>query len=115
MKKNKYLFLFLIVFSSLARAQQMLPQQDPFRVKAGGYLAADYHKSEEFGPYPDGTFENPLLGLLMSGQLAPQVSFMTEASYYDGDRFDLNQAWLGFQASQYFFYVFKRFNRDIIY
>ncbi len=103
MKKNTFLVLLLLACVTWAGAQQMMPQTDPFRVQVGGYLAADYHKSEESGPYPDGTFQNPLLGLLLSGQLAPQVSFMTEASYYNGDRFDLNQAWLGFQASQHFY------------
>jgi hypothetical protein len=102
MKKNVFLVLLLLASVTWVGAQQMLPQEDPFRVQVGGYLAADYIKTEVDGRYPDGTFENPLMGLLMSGQLAPQISFMTEATYYDENRFDLNQAWLSFQASEYF-------------
>jgi hypothetical protein len=102
MKKIKYLCLMFSVLSSLAQAQQMPQQQDPRRVQVGGYLAADYARSEEYGQYPDGSFGNPLAGLLLSGQLVSRVSFMTESTYYYGDEFDINQAWLGFQASQYF-------------
>ena len=102
--KNALVFGFL-VFACVtleAGAQQMMPQVDPFRVQVGGYLAAEYAKSEAEGLDPEGTFGNPLAGVVLSGQLAQRVSFTTEASFYHWNSFDLNQAWLSFQASEYF-------------
>jgi len=41
MKKYIFLVLLLLASATWAGAQQMLPQTDPFRVRVGGYLAAD--------------------------------------------------------------------------
>ncbi|NOR14718.1 MAG: hypothetical protein GQ544_03335 [Candidatus Aminicenantes bacterium] len=79
---------------------QALPQNPQLQIK--GYAAADYAKSEEEGLVPDGSFGNPLFGLVFSGQLSQNVRFMAEASYYTDKTLDLNQAWVGVDMSQHF-------------
>ncbi len=79
---------------------QAVPQNPQLQIK--GYAAADYAKSEKEGLVPDGSFGNPLLGLVFSGQLSQNVRFMAEASFYTDKTLDLNQAWVGVDTSQYF-------------
>ena len=101
-KSNAILFGLLLVFAGTLWSQAPYPPQvDTSGIQVGGYLAGDYAKSEEEGLYPKGTFQNPLLGFTLAGQLAPRISFQTEASFYDGNSFDVHQAWVGLQASQY--------------
>ncbi len=92
--------LLILVGSSWSQVPYPAPVETS-RVQVGGYLAADYAKSEEEGLFPKGTFQNPLVGFTLTGHLAPQITFQTEASFYDGNSFDIHQAWIGLQASQY--------------
>ena len=101
-RSNAILFGLLLVFAGTLWSQAPYPPQvDTSGIQVGGYLACDYAKSEEEGLYPKGTFQNPLLGFTLAGQLAPRISFQTEASFYDGNSFDVHQAWVGMQAFQY--------------
>jgi hypothetical protein len=78
---------------------QAVPQNPQLQIK--GYAAADYTKSQKDGPVPDGSFGNPLMGLVFSGQLSQNIQFMAEASYYTDKNLDINQAWVGVVMSQY--------------
>lgn len=78
---------------------QVAPQRPQLQIQ--GYAAADYSKSQPDGLAPDGTFGNPLLGILFSGQISQRVRFMSEASYYSDNALDLNQAWAGVNMSRY--------------
>jgi len=62
--------------------------------KLSGYLSAEYAKSEEGGIYPEGTFENPQLGLMLSGMLVGKVGYVAEAVLRQDAKVDLNQALL---------------------
>ncbi len=95
--------IILFVLCAGMLSAQTVPQNPQLQIK--GYAAADYAKSQEEGPVYDGSFGNPLLGLVFSGQLSQKVRFMAEASYYSsysGSVLDLNQAWVGVDTSQYF-------------
>lgn len=86
-------FLFALFFLSVAVFAQ---------VKTGGYVSMEYADGQEEGEYSQGTFQNPLLGLILSGQFSPKMSFLAEATLAQGERIDISQAWLGLQGSRYF-------------
>jgi len=56
-----------------------------------GYLSAEYVKSQEEGQYPDGMFDNPSLGLMLSGLLVGKVGYVAEAVFRQEGKFELNQ------------------------
>lgn len=101
---KQFMLVWIIVGGVLATslAAQYPPQQPEARgVEVGGYSAGEYAKSQAEGDVPDGTFRNPLMGLFLYGVPAARISFQTEIAFVGGDRFDLNQAWLGIQAADY--------------
>ncbi len=109
----------MIFCSALAYGQGYPVPQEPERISVSGYLAGDFAKSQPEGPYPRGTFHNPLLGLLLSGQPGPRLTYQAEVAFSGGDRFDIRQAWLGLQTASYldlklglFVVPFGRFNES---
>lgn len=108
-----------VVFASSLSAQYPPQQQEVRGIEVGGYFAGEYGKTKADGALPDGTFGKPLMGMFLYGQPGARLSFQTEVSFADGDRFDINQAWLGVQAANYLslklgLYVvpFGRFNEN---
>jgi hypothetical protein len=71
-------------------------------VKFGGYLSLEYIKGQAESPYPKGNIENLLAGFLAAGQVGQKYGFAVEIRSTDVDKFDLNQAWVGFLPSQQF-------------
>lgn len=64
------------------------------QLKLTGYISAEYIKSQEDGIYSNGSFQNPRLGLMLSGMLVGQVGYMAEAVLRQDAKVDLNQALL---------------------
>lgn len=83
--------LLLILLAGSARAQIM----------TGGYIAAEYIKSQKDGEFPDGTFANALAGITLTGQISGSVSFLAEFSLTQGNKIDINQAWAGLALADY--------------
>lgn len=84
--------LALIVFSTASFSQ----------VKTDGYISVDYVNGQEESDFSKGTFQNPLMGIILSGQVSPRMSFVAEATLAQDEKIDISQAWLGLQASRYF-------------
>jgi hypothetical protein len=82
-----------ILLVSFIRAQATQP-------KLSGYLSAEYVKSQEDGFYPEGTFQNPQLGLMFSGMLVGKVGYVAEAVFRQEAEVDLNQALLAIGFSE---------------
>ena len=86
-------FLLAFIFFSTAVSAQ---------VKTNGYISVDYADGQEESEFSEGTFQNPLVGIVLSGQVSPRMSFVAEATLAQGEKIDISQAWLGFQASPTF-------------
>lgn len=71
------------------------------QVRTGGYFSFEFLKGQADADFPDGTFKNPQLGLLFSGEITPKVSFLTEARMDQSKTIDLMQAWVSLVPSQY--------------
>jgi hypothetical protein len=67
--------------------------------KLNGYASADYSKTQEDGIYPEGTFQNPQLGLILSGLLVGSVGYAAEAVLRQDAKVELNQAFLAIGIS----------------
>lgn len=67
--------------------------------KINGYLSFEYEKSQEGGRAPSGTFLDPLLGLVFSGELAPKMDYFSEVSLESDAKAEIRQAWLGLKPS----------------
>jgi hypothetical protein len=93
--------VLVVLFSTLAFGQTYPVPQEPERISVNGYLAGEYAKSQSEGSLPLGSFQNPLLGLLLSGQPGPRITYQAEAAFSHGDRFDIRQAWLRVQTASY--------------
>jgi predicted porin len=99
--KSLYCGFLFVMCTSLVFGQTYPVPQETERISVNGYLAAYFAKSQSEGPYPLGSFQNPLLGLSLSGQPGPRVKYQAEAAFSDDDRFDIRQAWLGLQTANY--------------
>ena len=93
MKRFIISVLFLILLVSFVQAQATT------QPKLNGYLSAEYVKSQEFGIYPEGTFQNPQLGLMFSGMLVGKVGYVAEAVLGKDAKVELNQALLAIAFS----------------
>jgi opacity protein-like surface antigen len=71
-------------------------------VKFGGYLSLDYVKGQAESDSPKGNIENLLAGFLAAGQIGQKFGFAIEARSFDVEKFDLDQAWVGFLPSDAF-------------
>jgi len=86
-----------------------------------GYVSANYFKSEKEGDYYKGTFKNPLLGLIFSGDISTGFAYGAEFRIADISHVEIDQAWLGITSSEAFrlqgglflipFGIYNRINR----
>ncbi len=109
--KNKIpIFLFAVcLFASPALSQ------------ISGYVSSNFFKSEEEGEYFKGTFTNPLLGVILSGDISTGFSYGAEFRITDISNIGINQAWVGLAPSEAFrlqgglylvpFGIYNRINR----
>lgn len=110
--KNVTFFVLLLFLVSFSTAQEN-------QLRVNGYLSAEYIQGQKDTIYPDGTFQNPQLGLLFSGLLMARVSYTAEVVLRQNARIDLNQALLGLTASDslavnlgLFLVPFGRYNQN---
>jgi hypothetical protein len=86
--------LFLILLPSFVQAQA------PTQPKLNGYISAEYINGQEEGIYPEGTFQNPQLGLMFSGMLVGKVGYVAEVVLKQDAKVELNQALLAIGFSR---------------
>ncbi len=87
------LFLFLfILFTFLA----------PLRAETSGYLAAAYTKGQAQAETSRGSFQNPLLGLIFSGDVTAKIDYITEVRLCGENRVELDQILLRLKPSDAF-------------
>jgi hypothetical protein len=72
------------------------------QIKYGGYLALEYIDGQQDSAIPHGSIENLLAGFLVQGRLAQKFAFAVEARGHGVESFDVNQAWVGYLASEGF-------------
>jgi len=94
MKRTVFFVLFFFLVSFIFAQENQL--------KVNGYLSAEYIHGQEDTDYPDGTFQNPQLGLLFSGMLVAKVNYTAEVVLRQNAGVDLNQVLLGLAASEAF-------------
>lgn len=86
-----------------------------------GYASSNFFKSEEDGGYFKGTFTNPLLGVIFTGDLTTRFAYSAEFRITDISHIEINQAWVGLAPSEAFrlmgglylvpFGIYNRVNR----
>ena len=86
-----------------------------------GYVSANYFKSEKDGDYYKGTFNNPLVGLIFSGEISTGFAYGAEFRITDITNVETDQAWVGITPSEAFrlqgglflvpFGIYNRINR----
>jgi len=89
------LMILLIVFFLLATNLSA-------QLKFNGYFSFEYLKSQSEGTYPKGTFENLNGGLVVSGIIYGQLTFLAEGRLASHENPSLAQAYLAFQGSDLF-------------
>lgn len=110
MKNTSFVFL-LILFVAVP----------PALGQVSGYVSANYTKSQEEGEYFEGTFGDPLLGVLFSGSISTGFAFGAEFRISDISHIEIDQAWVGLSSSDKFrlqgglylvpFGIYNRINR----
>lgn len=88
--KRALFILFLVVFAALAQGE------------THGYLSFEYAQGQEQSEFTHGTFQNPLLGFIYSGDITPRLSFVSEARFRHESRLEIEQAYLDVKASESF-------------
>ena len=93
----------------------------PVLSQISGYVSSNFFKSEEEGEYFKGTFTNPLLGVILSGDISTGFSYGAEFRITDISNIEINQAWVGLAPSEAFrlqgglylvpFGIYNRINR----
>ena len=71
-------------------------------VNFGGYLSFDYSHGEEKSLYSKGRIGNLEGGLVAAGFLIPRFEYALELSFRPGSELTMEQAWLGYAASEAF-------------
>lgn len=74
----------------------------PASAQINGYLSAQFLKGREGGEFEKGTFANPLLGLMLSGDIASNFAYGAEFRMTDTSRLEVDQAWVGLSSSDAF-------------
>lgn len=85
---------FIIGALVLILSAAFINAQTATQPKISGYISAEYINSQEEGIYPEGTFQTPQLGLMLSGLLVGNVGYMAEAVLQQDAQVELNQALL---------------------
>lgn len=91
MKFKKYLFLLVLVV--------LVPR---LHGEINGYLSFDFVKGQTDSFASKGSFQNVLLGLILSGDMTPKVDYLAEARFKDETRLEMEQAYLRIRPSQTF-------------
>lgn len=74
----------------------------PAQVRLGGYFSLDFLKGSAPDPYAGGSIQNLTAGLLVSGEFSPAFAYALEILARSATRFEIQQAWVAFQASDSF-------------
>ncbi len=93
---RKIIFFVLFIFG----AGLVFAQNNQLNIN--GYLSVDFLDGQSESDYPYGTFQNPRLGLIFSGFLVAKVNYVAEVMFQQDTQVELNQALLGFAASNAF-------------
>lgn len=88
MKLKISLFLFAFCFFTVHASAQIK-----------GYIAAQFLKSQGNGDFIQGTFANPLLGLMLSGDISTNFAYGAEFRIIDITKVEVDQAWVGLSSS----------------
>jgi hypothetical protein len=109
--KNKILIVLLAIFLYAAPALSQIT----------GYVSSNFFKSEKDGEYFKGTFTNPLLGVIFSGDISTGFAYGAEFRIVDISHIEIEQAWVGIIPSEAFrlqgglylvpFGIYNRMNR----
>jgi hypothetical protein len=95
MRKPVLFILFFFCCAWLVSAQN-----NQFTIN--GYFSVDYLDGQDESAYPNGTFQNPKLGLIFSGILAAKVNYVAEVLLQQDTQVELHQTLLGFSVSDAF-------------
>lgn len=90
--KFKIFLIFFALFFLIA----------PVSAKTTGYLSFDFAKGQEESDVSKGTFQNAQLGLILSGEIARKINYLSEALVHTDSKVEIEQAWLGLQPSKSF-------------
>lgn len=74
----------------------------PVSAQIKGYLSSQFLKSRDGGQIDNGTFANPLLGLMFLGDITANVAYGAEFRVVDVSRLEIDQAWVGLSSSDAF-------------
>jgi hypothetical protein len=93
----------------------------PVLGQISGYVSADYTKGQEEGDYFKGTFNNPLFGMIFTGDISTGYAYGAEFRISDISDIEIDQAWVGLSSSEAFrlqgglylvpFGIYNRMNR----
>jgi len=73
-----------------------------FAGEVTGYLSLDYHKGQTDGAFSQGSFAFPLMGLVVTEEIAPSITGFAEFSVEEASRVRVEQAWVGIGSSDTF-------------
>lgn len=74
----------------------------PVSAQINGYISAQFLKSRIGGEYENGSFINPLLGLMLSGDITTNFKYGAEFRITDVSRIEIDQAWVSLNSSDAF-------------
>ncbi len=72
------------------------------QAELNGYLSFDFVKGQKESIASNGTFQNALLGLILTGDMTPNVDYLAETRFRDESRMEMEQAFLRIRPSQAF-------------
>ncbi len=87
------IFVLIIVFSFLLT---------PVNGETNGYFSIGYAKGQKQADVPKGSFLNPQLGLLFSGDVTTKIDYVSEIRFKREDSIELEQALVRFKPSDTF-------------
>jgi len=87
--------IFLILFAACLFVA-------PASAQFTGDLSAQFLKSQDGGEFNKGTFANPLLGLMLSGDITTNFAYGAEFRITDISHVEIDQAWVGLSSSDAF-------------
>ena len=87
------IFVFIIVFSFLLT---------PVKGETNGYFSIGYAKGQKQADVSMGSFLNPQLGLIFSGDVTAKIDYVSEIRFKGEDSIELEQALVRFKSSDAF-------------